>query len=56
MSFEFSIEDDESTTSAVNNLIDNLFEENIERLVRKKNTLGFFSRLVFCFNIGSDPK
>ena len=46
-SSEFSIED-----KAVNNLIDNLLRENIERLVRKKCTLGFFSsRFFFCFNI-----
>ena len=36
---------------AVNSLIDDLLRENIERLVRKKKALGFFSRQVFCFNI-----
>ena len=44
------------TPRAVNSLIDDLFERKyrkvgIERLVRKKNALGFFSRRVFCFNI-----
>ena len=45
------------TPRAVNNLIDDLFEsKNIERLVRKKNALGFFSRRVFCFNIVTPGK
>ena len=44
------------TPRAVNSLIDDLFERNIERLVRKKNALGFFSRRVFCFNIVTPGK
>ena len=36
---------------AINRLKKIFLRENIERLVRKKNALGFFSRQVFCFNI-----
>ena len=31
--------------------MNNVTRFNIERLVREKNALGFFSRRVFCFNI-----
>ena len=40
-----------TTPSAVNNLIDNLFERKYRNVGQEKNTLGFFSRRVFCFNI-----
>ena len=37
--------------SVVNNLMDNLFERKYRQVGQEKNTLGFFSCWVFCFNI-----
>ena len=41
---------------AVNSLIDDLFERKYRKVGQEKNSLGFFSRRVFCFNIVTSGK
>ena len=40
-----------TTSSAVNNLIDDLFERKYRKVGQEKNALGFFFWSGFCFNI-----